>query len=95
MHTGIAATTHTRSTSSMEFPLKGEETYAYDWKVKLQPSNKEFRIAKIEHESLTSKTHHCTNGVSFSINDSAVTVPGNPYSITPYYVSDIMVEYWY
>lgn len=77
----------------MEFPLKGEETYDYDWTITLKPSNRVYKITAVDHESTTSKTHHCTNGVSYKVNDSLVKVPGNPYSTTPYYVSDIMIEY--
>jgi len=79
---------------SMEFPLKGKETYDYDWKITLKPSNRVYTISAASHESATSKTHHCTNTVSYKINDSLVTVPGNPYSATPYFVADILIEYY-
>ncbi len=87
---------------SMEFPLKGKETYDYDWEITLLPSNRQYRLSKIEHGSATSKTHHCTNEVSYTMNikylttDSTfeVTVPGNPYSTTPYFSADIQVEYY-
>lgn len=83
---------------SMELPDNGKETYDFDWKITLLPSNREYYLSKINHESATSKTHHCTNTVTYTIGynttDSAVTVPGNPYSSTPYYVSDIMIQYY-
>lgn len=79
---------------SMEFPMKGQETYDYDWEITLQPSNRRYRISAISHESATSKKHYCTNGTSYKLNDSLVTVPGNPYSTTPYYPADIQIEYW-
>ncbi len=79
---------------SMAFPLHGEEVYDYDWMITLRPSNRIYYISSIKHESATSKTHHCTNTVSYRINDSLVTVPGNPYSSTPNFVSDIQVQYW-
>ncbi len=83
---------------SLELPENGAQTYDYDWKITLLPSNRDYYISKIEHESATSKTHHCTNTVKYTITynttDTTVTVPGNPYSSTPYYVSDIQVQYW-
>lgn len=78
----------------MEFPLKGEETYDYDWEITLKPSNKIYLLSEIEHESATSKTHQCTNTVTYKVNGDTVTVPGNPYSATPNFVSDVRIEYW-
>jgi hypothetical protein len=79
---------------SMEIPMKGEETYDYDWQITLKPSNRVYYISKISHESATSKTHYCTNTVTYKLNDSLVTVPGNPYSTVPYYPSDIHIQYF-
>lgn len=79
---------------SMEIPMKGEETYDYDWQITLKPSNRVYYISDISHESATSKTHYCTNTVTYKLNDSLVTVPGNPYSTVPYYPSDIMIQYF-
>lgn len=84
---------------TMEFPLDGEETYDYDWKITLLPTMKVYYLSDISHESATSKTHHCTNTVTYKqtdglVTDSLVTVPGNPYSTTPYYSADIQIEYW-
>lgn len=79
---------------SLTLPGKGEDTYNYDWEIELQPSGKRYRISDISHESATSKSHYCSNGVSYKLDDSLVTIPGNPYSTTPYYVSDIQIEYW-
>jgi hypothetical protein len=79
---------------SLELPDNGAETYDYDWKITLHPSNKVYYISKITHENNTSKTHHCTSTVKYSVNDSVNTVPGNPYSSTPYFVSDIQIMYW-
>lgn len=83
---------------SLEIPDNGAETYDYDWKITLMPSGRDYYISDIKHESETSKTHHCTNTVKYTITynttDTTVTVPGNPYSATPYYVSDIQVQYW-
>ncbi len=81
------------NTKQLDFPDKGKDTYDYDWQITLKPSNRVYKLTKLEHESATSKTHHCTNTVSFKVNDSAVSVPGNPYSSTPYYTSDIQIEY--
>jgi hypothetical protein len=78
---------------SMAFPLHGEEVYDYDWQITLRPSNRVYYLSNIKHESATSKTHHCTNTVTYLMNDSLVTVPGNPYSSTPNFVSDILIEY--
>lgn len=91
------------SDRSMDFPYKGEKTYDYNWEVKLLPSGRIYNFSKIEHESATSKTHYCANGFSYKISgsagatptsDSSVTIPGNPYSTTPYTEPNIFVEYW-
>lgn len=83
---------------SMELPENGAETYDFDWKVQLLPSNRVYYISNINHESATSKTHHCTNTVYYTVTDSTSmkkdTVAGNPYSSTPYFVSDIRIQYW-
>jgi len=83
---------------SMEFPLNGTETYDYDWKITLHPSNRVYYVSNVKHESSTSKTHHCTNTVKYTVGyngvDTTTTVPGNPYSSTPYFVSDIQIQYW-
>jgi len=79
---------------SMEIPMKGEETYDYDWQITLKPSNRVYFLSDISHESATSKTHNCTNTVTYKLNDSLVTVPGNPYSVVPYYPSDIQIQYF-
>jgi len=77
----------------LTLPDKGNDTYDYDWMVTLHPSNRTYKITKISHESLTSKSSDCTNTVSYKINDSLVTVPGNPYSSIPNFVSDIQIPY--
>lgn len=79
---------------SFDLPEKGAETYDYDWYIQLKPSNRVYEITDIESAGETSTTHHCTSTVSYSINDSTYTVPGNPYSPTPYFVSDIQIQYW-
>jgi|GEM_PF-4039232 len=91
------------SDKSMDFPYKGTETYDYNWEITLLPSNRIYYFSAIEHENATSKNHYCSNGTSYKIRgdqgatpttDSLVTIPGNPYSTTPYYVPDIQVAYW-
>lgn len=82
---------------SLELPENGAETYDYDWKITLSPSGRVYFISDIEHENATSKTHHCTNTVYYTTeyNSTIVldTVAGNPYSSTPYEVSDIQIQY--
>lgn len=88
---------------TMELPYKGEESYDYNWEIKLLPSGRMYYISKLEHENATSKTHYCTNGFSYTISgsngatptkDSSVVIPGNPYSTTPYTEPNIFIEYW-
>lgn len=78
----------------MDFPDKGEDTYDYDWEITMHPSNKVYRISDISHLSSSSSTNECTNTVSYKINDSSITIPGNPYSSVPNYVSDIQIKYY-
>lgn len=83
---------------SLYFPENGSITYDYNWSITLHPSGKVFLLSKIKHENSSSKTHHCTNTVTYTINqygvDSAVTVDGNPYSATPYYPADFQIAYY-
>jgi len=78
---------------SLSFPDKGVDVYDYDWQITLHPSGRLYQITKISHQNSTSKTSDCTNTVSYYINDSLVTVPGNPYSSIPNFVSDIQILY--
>ena len=77
----------------LDFPDKGIDVYDYDWQITLKPSGRIYRLTKISHLSQTSKTSECTNTVSYKVNDSTVTVPGNPYSAVPNFVSDIQILY--
>lgn len=78
----------------LDLPKDGSETYDYDWKVTLRPSNKVYFISDIKSLNETSKSHYCTSTVKYTVNDSVTTVPGNPYSPTPLFVSDIQIQYW-
>jgi hypothetical protein len=78
----------------MDFPDKGADVYDYDWLITLKPSGRVYKITEIKHESSTSKTSDCTNTVTYKVNDSLFTVPGNPYSSIPNFPSDIQIQYF-
>ncbi len=74
-------------------PNNGVDTYDYDWIVTLHPSGKTYAIRGVSHQSSTSTTSDCTNTVTYYVNDSLVTVPGDPYSSVPNFVPDIEIKY--
>jgi hypothetical protein len=75
------------------FPEKGTETYDYDWKITLHPSNREYRITALEHDDHNSHGGPCVSTVTYRLNDSSVIMYGNPYSATPYETPDIKILY--
>ncbi len=79
---------------SLDLPEHGAETYDYDWVIVLKPSGRIYQISDVSSAGETSTTHHCTTTVTYKVNDSTYTVPGNPYSPTPYFTSDIQIQYW-
>lgn len=81
-------------TKVVYMPENGTETYDFDWEIVLKPSMKKYRLSKIDFQSETSKTHQCTNTVTYKLNDTMVTKPGFPYSSTPTLTDDIQIEYY-
>lgn len=77
----------------LAFPYKGAETYDYDWQITLQPSGRTYFIRNITHDDKNTQGNNCTSTINCFVNDSVYSIPGNPYSATPYFTSDIKIKY--
>ena len=77
----------------MVIPYKGAQTYDYDWQITLNPSGKVYKITKLRHDDDNPNTTNCVSTVYYSLNDSATTLAGSPYSMTPTTEPQIKIKY--
>lgn len=77
----------------MVIPYKGNETYLYDWQITLNPSGRVYKITDIKHDDNNPNRTNCVSTVYYKLNDSAKTLAGSPYSMTPTTQPEFKIKY--